>query len=199
MYQYQTKNKNVRSKKRHPFRLIALIVVLLLLLGGGTWWYVSHHKHAKYPGPTAADKQEVNQNKQRLSQQQSNNSNSSSTGQTKPGTGDTGSSGATKPPSASNPATVNITFAGPYGQDIQVSSYVSNVFENGGTCTLTLTQGSNKITKQDQGIENVSYTTCPTFTVSRSEFPTTGTWTATVSYQSNTASGTSASRNVEIQ
>ncbi|MBA3757276.1 hypothetical protein H0X09_00190 [Candidatus Saccharibacteria bacterium] len=87
------------------------------------------------------------------------------------------------PPSSSqtNPATVVITEA----TGVLVRAYVTGVFEEGGTCTATATQGSQVKTKSSSGFQNVSYTQCAPM-----EWDTPlggGPWTIKVIYKSATA------------
>ncbi|HUS25902.1 MAG TPA: hypothetical protein VMY99_00965 [Nevskiaceae bacterium] len=90
-----------------------------------------------------------------------------------------------------------ITTVGFYDNNVEVSSYVPGVFEDGGTCTVTLTKGSQQVQKQGSGTKNVSTTQCPNTVIPRAEFST-GTWTAVVSYSSATAKGNSAPGSVEV-
>lgn len=92
--------------------------------------------------------------------------------------------------SGTKTVTVVITDASSSG----VRGYVQGVFEDGGTCTATATQGSQTLTKSSTGFENVSYTQCSPINWSLSG----GTWTVNLSYKSAAASG-SASRTVEVR
>lgn len=76
-----------------------------------------------------------------------------------------------------------------------VNAYVTGVFEDGGTCTATATQGSQVITKTSTGFQNVSYTQCAP--ISWDTALTSGTWNVTVSYTSSTTSS-SQSTIVEV-
>jgi hypothetical protein len=84
-------------------------------------------------------------------------------------------------------------------RDLTVTAYIPGIAEETGTCTLTLSRGSQNITKTAAGFANVSNTNCEAFTVARSEFSEKGTWTATVSYVSAATTGTSQSKKIEIQ
>jgi len=80
-----------------------------------------------------------------------------------------------------------------------VNAYVSGVFEEGGVCTATFTKDGQTVTKTSQGFQNVSTTNCAPVNLTRSDFPSAGTWSLTVRYSSATAEGNSAARNVEVQ
>jgi len=96
-------------------------------------------------------------------------------------------------------ANIVITNLQSTSQAVTASGFISNVFEDGGTCTLNLTLGSQKVTGQSKGITDVNKTTCPEITVQRSEIPQTGSWTATLNYSSSKITGTSASQTIQIK
>lgn len=75
-----------------------------------------------------------------------------------------------------------------------INAYVSGVLEDGGTCTATLTKGSQKIDRTSSGFSNVSTTNCSPIAPN---FPSGGTWTVTVSYSSASAEG-KAQTTVEV-
>jgi hypothetical protein len=80
----------------------------------------------------------------------------------------------------------------------RISAYVSGVFEDGGTCTATFTQGSQKFTRTSAGFENATTTNCTPINLSSSDFPSKGTWNLSVSYSSANAQGTSETKTVEV-
>lgn len=80
-----------------------------------------------------------------------------------------------------------------------IYSYVSGVFEDGGICTATITQDNKKITKTSSAFKDATYTACAPINLSRSDFPSAGTWTARVSYSSSASEGQSQSVNIEVQ
>lgn len=69
-----------------------------------------------------------------------------------------------------------------------VNAYVTGVFEEGGVCTATFTQGSTTITRTSTGFRNVSYTQCAPIS---SNLPNSSPWSVIVSYSSATAEGKS--------
>ena len=73
-----------------------------------------------------------------------------------------------------------------------VSAYVLGVFEEGGTCTATVTQGSLIFSRTSKGFENSSYTQCTPIDISTGGIIETQKWSLTVSYNSSTAEGTSS-------
>ncbi|CAN5402529.1 hypothetical protein BH10PAT3_BH10PAT3_4000 [soil metagenome] len=72
-----------------------------------------------------------------------------------------------------------------------VSAYVLGIFEDGGTCTTSITQGSQTFTRSSSGFENSSYTQCMPIDISSGMIDGTKKWTLTVSYTSALAEGTS--------
>lgn len=78
-----------------------------------------------------------------------------------------------------------------------VNAYVTGVFEDGGTCTVTLTQGNQTITKTSTGFQNASYTQCTPISLTDAGLSE-GVWTVIVSYSSSTAEGKSESTTLNI-
>jgi hypothetical protein len=68
-----------------------------------------------------------------------------------------------------------------------VKAYISGVFEDGGSCTATATQGLQKVTASSSGFENVSYTQCAPLYWSSTLGP--GNWSITVNYKSASSQG----------
>lgn len=91
-------------------------------------------------------------------------------------------------PSSTKTANVVITDASQYGNQIEIRAFISNVYEDG-TCTFTLTQGSNTFSKQTKGFKDATTTQCTPLSVPRSEFASPGTWSFTAKYSSASASG----------
>jgi hypothetical protein len=90
-----------------------------------------------------------------------------------------------------------ITYAGQYGNKIEVGSYVPGVYETG-TCSITLSNGNQQVTRSNTASKEGRSTVCPAFSIDRSEFPQSGTWTATVSYSSSTTKGDSDTKSLEV-
>lgn len=161
-------------------------VIAVLILGGGFAYSKLAHKastgtNAKnnidLSPATPAEKQDSNEHKENTSQ---NNQ-------------------PTPPPSSTSSVTPVIVDASQYSDKIEVRSYVPGVFENGGTCTVTLTKGSLQVTKQAAATEDATTTRCANVSIDRSEFSEAGQWTATVSYSSTAYQGSSKPTTVEVQ
>jgi cytoskeletal protein RodZ len=71
----------------------------------------------------------------------------------------------------------------------QINAYAPGVFEDNGTCTATLTKGSQTVTKTSKGFKNVSYTSCEPIGISPAL--ESGSWTVIVSYSSSSSEGKS--------
>lgn len=185
--------KTHKLPKLPSAKLAALAIVALAMVGGGTWYATRDETPRTDPsaetinleGPTGEDKKNVEENKQRIVDQD------------KESAGSNGES-AQEPTQQSRAASVTITYAGQYGDSIEIGSYVTNVLEDGGTCTLTLTKDSQRITDDVEGVQDASRTSCPVFTIARSRLSA-GTWKAVVSYSSSTASGESSEKTLTVQ
>ncbi len=74
---------------------------------------------------------------------------------------------------------------------VSASGFVTNLVEEGGSCTYVFTSGSSTVTKNSQTLTNPSSTTCATVTFPSSELLVSGTWKVTLSYSSEKAAGKS--------
>ncbi len=97
--------------------------------------------------------------------------------------------------------TVNptITYAGLYGNVVEVGGYVGGIFEDGGTCTSTFIQDSTILSKSVQAVKNINSVDCPVMSAQKNEFIKNGKWSITLSYDSSTANGKSDAREIEIK
>lgn len=77
-----------------------------------------------------------------------------------------------------------------------VKAYVTGIFEEGGTCTATFTKGDQTLTKTSDGFQNASYTQCAPMDLD-SGFLSAGKWSVTVKYSSSTSEGTSDVQYIE--
>jgi hypothetical protein len=89
-----------------------------------------------------------------------------------------------------------------YGWDaaaggVEAGGIVMGIVESGGTCTLTLTKGSTAVDVSADAVDNVSSTSCPAMTVSGDRLQS-GTWQATLSYESGTSRGTGDAVEVQV-
>ena len=89
-----------------------------------------------------------------------------------------------------------------YGWDataggVEAAGIVMGVVESGGTCTLTLTKGSTSVDVSAEAVDNVTSTSCPAMTVPGDRLSS-GTWLATLSYESGTSQGTGNAVEVQV-
>lgn len=102
----------------------------------------------------------------------------------------------------SQTAIVSITDASYYphsGDVVEIRGFVSNIYEDGGVCTATLTSGTNTVTQTSAAFKDATTTLCGTIDIPRNKFVTGGDWQATLSYSSATVSGKSASHAVSVK
>lgn len=80
---------------------------------------------------------------------------------------------------------------------VQASGFVAGIIEDGGRCTLTLTQGARTVTATSTAAADATTTTC-----GRLETPpgiAAGTWNAVLTYESAHARGASRSMEVTVR
>jgi hypothetical protein len=173
------------SLLKHLSRRTALLAALaVLLVAGGLILALGHGHNTRPATGTTADGKKVNLSPATSQDQQNSDSHkNSSAQQDQPAKNIPSTDKATQ-------ASLVITSA----DQNSVRAYVNGVFEEGGTCTATATQGSQVITASSAGFENVSYTQCTPI-----NWPSAlggGTWVIKVSYSS---SGTQVSATKTIQ
>ncbi len=191
-----TKMKNYKhgqKKAKNKKLIVAGLVLLIVILGLSANWYRS--RNSSQPGtdidppgtekidlspPTEADKQAVDENKERIARQEDSSS---------------------QAPTSGIAVTPTIVDASYYSQEqvFELSAFVSGVFESTGVCKVTLTKGSTVITRESAGFKNSSYTSCTPISIPRANFPSSGEWSVLVSYTSPTAQGSSQIKTVMIE
>jgi hypothetical protein len=94
---------------------------------------------------------------------------------------------------------VVVTYSGwnPAQRMVMVGGYAAGVVESKGVCTLTLTQGTRKVTAQSPAGPDASTTACDALSVPGTKLAP-GSWRAVLSYASPSSSGTSAPVDVEV-
>jgi cytoskeletal protein RodZ len=191
------KDKNPLKNKN----TIILLAVLLVVLGALAYYQFVYknrnnsstistspsepEKKINYGPPTEADKNQVDSNKEAIVKKDESTNTTTDTPSTTPTT-----KKSVKPV---------ITYAGVYGDNIEVGSYVNDVYEDGGTCTATFSLGSATFTKSVSAVKNVSNMSCPVIQVPKSQFNPMGNWTVKVSYDSANANGTSDNKIIEVK
>jgi len=94
---------------------------------------------------------------------------------------------------------VTITYFGwdPDSRAVQVAGFVGGVVEDGGVCTLTLTQGGATVSEEKRALADASTTSCGEVSVPGAELGA-GTWQAVLTYSSSGHAGTSEAVDVEV-
>lgn len=92
-----------------------------------------------------------------------------------------------------------ITYAGLYGGVVEVGGYVDGVFEDGGTCTATFSQGSISFSKTVTSVKNINSLDCPVMSANKNEFDQAGKWSVIVSYSSSSSEGKSDPKEIEVK
>lgn len=183
----------IRRNTSHKKYYLALVLLAALLVAGGVLAYSrmrngvnddNSQKTVNLDPPTEEERQAADDQKQQSEEQVKKE-------QQEPTGGD-------------NEVTPVITSAGQfddpqYGNRIEVRTFINGVYESGGTCTATFTQGSHKIERQVEAIQGATTTTCDVVAIPRSEFPSAGTWNLVVRYTSPTSSGSSEVTPVEVK
>lgn len=173
------------KQRSNKIKVIVPLLVVILLLAGGVFIFARNRNTSKtktksstetvnYAPASPVEKKETEDNKDRIVAEQNQN---------KPQNSDSNQKKSVTPTIVN--ADANST-----------SAYITGIFEEDGTCTATFTKGSITKTKTSQGFGNVSYTQCAP--IDTTGLLGSGSWTLVVSYSSNTAQGSSASREVMV-
>lgn len=172
--------------RNHKVALISSIAILILA-GGGIFYYFKHKSNTKaqidpvtggainYGPPTKQDTADIN-----------NEISSDQQAQDK----------YTRP--KGKLVTPMIVSYGQTKDGVEVSARVPGIVEDGGTCTLTLSMGSEKVTASKKAVSNVSEVSCGFITISNSKLSP-GNWSAAVSYLSDKYRGNSDNVTVEVK
>ncbi len=184
-----------KIKLRSKITILSLLAAVVVI-GGGVFIYTQKSGQSKVePATTNAQKETVNldpptenEKKQAEDNKQQINDNAAKV------------KAQQEQNSGSGLRTVKpvVTYAEQNGNKIEVGSYVPGIFEDGGTCTIELTNGA-KITRSVSAVKEGNATYCPTVSVDSSEFASKGMWQASVSYKSSFASGQSDTTKFEVR
>lgn len=96
---------------------------------------------------------------------------------------------------------VNIVLvdAAQYDNVVEVRTYMSNVYEDEGSCTIKFTQGDKTLTRTNEAFKDATTTQCQPFDIQRSDFPSSGEWNLNISYASDAHTGELNNIKVEIR
>lgn len=189
--QYRQQKRQSISKK--PLLLIPLL--LLALVAGGLFVYLRNRSNSTketasvttqpegekidLSPPTEEDKQNVDAHKKELGAQD------------KPQN--------PAPNTTSQTVSPVITYAGQYGQDVEVAARIPGILEDGGTCKYVFSRDSLQVTKETAGLKDARDTLCTPLKVPRGEFSQAGEWVVKVTYTSSANTGTSQPVKIKLE
>ncbi len=171
------KQKNTKRKTTSSTSTFIIIATLVIILGLASFWFFTRHRTDKVTTTadgqginlkpaTRTEKEEADAHKDQIVKNDQAQTNLPTT-----------------PASQKKQVPVVITEISDKG----VRSYVTGVFEEGGTCTAVANKGDSSFTKFSMGFENASYTQCAP--INWDSPLNKGTWTITVTYKSASAEG----------
>lgn len=182
---YRRKQK---SKKSYSPTSVFLAIAGALILGGLIFWAIKTP-----PENSPVDSSQTPSDSQN-NPDANNDKNPTDSGHTKD---DAGQDNDQAPSGDKTKVEPVITFLGRRNNAVEVRSYVAEVYENGGSCKVTFTMGSQKIERNVEGIKDATYTRCDRVVVPIEEFDS-GTWKVVVAYNSPKAEGTSPTEEITI-
>ena len=173
-------------------KYLAIWIVALLILGAGIYGLVSHYVHVRDVNTNLKQQQaEGNRIKQQKANASKNDQSSSPTQSTPSPTQTPITTPATKTPAV----TLTITALDQTSTELEVRAEFNKITSQG-TCTLSLTSGSQTVTRTANVQPLASVSTCQGFNVPLSNLSP-GVWTATVSFSDSTSTA-SASKQITI-
>jgi cytoskeletal protein RodZ len=188
--------RKTKIKNRKTYAIVLSVLILVTIAGIFLFFYSNRASnnssnvaqtvsdeaddYINLDPPTEQEKSEVNQNKESLPSNTSGNLNNDN---------------------ESNSSTIKevspiITIARKVDGNVEVRSFVPDIYENSGTCTATFTKDGKEITGTSRGVKDATYTRCERILVSASKFNGSG-WRVMVSYKSSSAEGSSEKIEVE--
>lgn len=191
MVKIKSQNNNLKNKRLGAI----VIIVIIALLAGGFYFYKSQQDKSASPNdmgsleepinfspPSEQEKSEGDRRKQEIEDQQN-------------------AANQTQSNAAKKQVTPIISSWGQNSSDksAEVSGFLTEVYEEGGTCTLTMQKGSTKVTSSaSKAFKDARTTNCGLLSIPRSKLSA-GSWEATIEYSSPTAYGVSQKLTFEVQ
>ena len=187
----QTKKR--RQKPQKAFIIAGASAVAILLVGFGGWYGWQRTQSNRVPVVEQPTTDEASVKTETLPQQNPSD----------PGTSKEGTTNPQPTPSGKKQVQPIVSYAGYVDektnrQQVEVDAFVPGLLEEGGTCTMNATKDSQQVTVTSTGHNNVSQTRCDNFVVDRSRFPTSGTWSVVVTYESTTSQGASTAQDMGL-
>jgi hypothetical protein len=177
-------NKHQNSTKKINLSLTMAFVLVIVILSAGALVLLSKRENTnsteapngeiQFRPPTEEELQAAEDNKKRLSEEI-----------------DKQAQNPTQP-SDGNKASVKpvIGYVEVSGDQVNANGFISTMIEEGGTCTLTLTKGSETAQTTNTALADAQSTVCGLMQISTSQLSS-GEWTATISYSSDNYEGSS--------
>lgn len=169
-------------------KLLLTLTTIAILVGASAGVYYFKHKHnpdntpsgngINYGPPNAAEKQESADAKKAIDERQARID--------------------SQPQTSLKKVTPLIVSYAQASNAVKVSARVPGIFEESGTCTLTLSKNGVNVTQNKAATQNVSEMSCGFISIERSKLSS-GIWSATVTYSSKDAGGTSSPASIEVQ
>lgn len=183
--------RSLHTKKKIIAALLIVAGMAVVAMGVYLWRHNSGGQNTatvttqRFSGPTSQEKAAADAHKDELVKQMDQEKQDQAT------------SGQNQ--SSQKNVTPVITTATQNGTEIRISGYISGILEEGGTCTATLVQGTQKIVKTAKAFANVSTTQCSPILIDRTEFAAAGDWQVTLAYNSAAAKGASQVQTLAVQ
>lgn len=169
-----------------------IAATICLLLAGGAYAYLHLVANKKAPNYRSADGISY------APPTKQDRADSEATKDVAPSTSNGSAASSQTKPTAKKSVSVNITTWYQDSDNINVNGFVSDIVEDGGTCTLRLTRDSNTVSQQRQAIANATNTSCGVTSIPLAKLAP-GVWQATLSYASSTSMGTSSPIQVTVK
>lgn len=101
---------------------------------------------------------------------------------------------------SSKEVSIGIAYAGYDAEEgmIDIRAFTTDVVEGTGTCTATLTKDGQTVTRASKAFVDSSSSQCEPILINPTDFPSSGTWSLTVTYKSDTSTGVSTPMQVEV-
>lgn len=174
--------KKILTKKN-----LIILAAVVLLVGGGAFAYNRYQtnrdadsgsdiNNVDYGPPTAEEQAAGDEQKAENTEKESNISST---------------------PSKS--ANLILIDANQYFDVFEVRAYISNQYEDGGTCTAIFMKDGQTVRQTSTAFKDASTTQCGALDLARSRFPVAGDWQLTVEYSSPTSSGKTTTQTVTIK
>lgn len=178
-------------KKNKKLLTITITLLFVAALVCSLIWFLNYKNSSKistksptgginYSPATKDDLSRAEANKQRIIQEQNSSKQNSSSS------------------SSLKTVTPLITYAGVYGDQVQIGARVNGIVESGGLCEATITKDGKSLTKTVSSVTDVSSTGCPEMSFQISGLPSKGDWSISVKYTSSTSSGTSTPKILKV-